>query len=205
MKFINNFVKPVLFLIAALILAACSSPLSRQNSTSPSASPGSKVTPSSLKPMPPVASTHGAQTNNQAESDLSWRLVDGNQKTLANYRNKVVILDFWATYCPPCEEEIPHLVELSNKYPKELQVIGLHVGGAKDKANIADFVSKYKMSYDLGYPEQELMDFYLQGDDRIPQTLVFDRHGNLLQKFVGFTPEIKVDLDNLVQQAINGK
>ncbi|MEP6923873.1 MAG: TlpA disulfide reductase family protein, partial [Pyrinomonadaceae bacterium] len=205
MKPNNNFIKTVLFLIAAAFLAACSSAQSTQNPSLSSSSPASNQIQPALKPMPPVASAHGAQTDNQVESNLSWRLVDGNQKTFANYRGKAVILDFWATFCPPCEEEIPHLVELSNKYPKDLQIVGLHVGGVQDKPNIADFVSKYRMSYDLGYPEQDLMDFYLEGDDRIPQTLVFDRKGRLVRKFVGFTPAIKADLDRAVDQALKSE
>lgn len=150
-----------------------------------------------------LASSHGADANNLINNNLSWTLIDGDQKTVENYRGKVVILDFWATYCPPCEEEIPHLVELSNKYKNDLHVVGLHVGGTEDKANIADFIIKYRMSYDLGYPQQELTDFYLKGDTRIPQTLVFDRNGQLVQQFVGFTPQIKADLNEVIEQALS--
>ena len=147
--------------------------------------------PPTSKPMPPI----NADT-------LNWKLVNGRTERVSTHKGKVVILDFWATYCPPCEEGIPHFVELSKQYKNDLHVVGLHVGGEPDKPKIIDFVTKYQMTYDLGYPNQALADFYLQGDTRIPQTLVFDRQGQLVQKFVGFTPEIKLEIDGAVKTAM---
>jgi thiol-disulfide isomerase/thioredoxin len=150
--------------------------------------------PKTAKPMPPV------EIN---PANLGWRLIDGRRQTLADYRGKAVILDFWATYCPPCIEGIPHFNELKRRYEAEgLQIVGLHVGGDEDKPNIPEFIEKLQMSYGLGYPEQTTTDFYLQGDDRIPQTLVFDRNGRLVEKFVGFTPEIKDKIDSAVSEAL---
>ena len=201
---VRNFIRLALACgICAFLAAACSTSPNPQNSPISSIPAVARATPSPQRMPPIVASSHGGQAENNDKQ--VWRLINGQTKTLASYRGTAMILDFWATYCPPCEEEIPHLVELSNKYPKDLQVVGLHVGGDQDKPNVPDFVSKYKMSYDLGYPEQNLMDFYLQGDDRIPQTLVFDRQGQLVQKFVGFTPEIKEQIDRAVQTAVESK
>lgn len=186
MNFRTNFVTAALF-ASSLLFAACTT------------NPNSSATPV-VNQMPAAAGKMPPATTN--ENDLAWRLVDGKRQKLGDYRGKAVVLDFWATYCPPCEEEIPHLVELSKQNP-DLNVVGLHVGGDKDREFIADFVTKYKMSYKLGYPEQPLTDFYLQGDDRIPQTLVFDREGKLIQKFVGFNAETKSNLDAAIQQALN--
>jgi thiol-disulfide isomerase/thioredoxin len=148
-------------------------------------------TPVTNKPLPPIN-----------ENQLTWRLVNGDKQTISDFRGKVLILDFWATYCPPCEEEIPHLVELSNRYKNDLHVVGLHVGGDEDKANIPDFVIKYQMIYALGYPEQSLADFFLQGDDRIPQTFVLDKNGKLIKQFVGFNDQIKTELDEIVEREV---
>lgn len=150
------------------------------------------------KPMPPIV----APNQKPDESKLAWTLVSGRRQTIADFKGKVLILDFWATYCPPCEEEIPHLVETFEKNRADLQVVGLHVGDFEDRANIAGFVSKYRMSYALGYPDKVLSEFLLQGDDVIPQTFVFDREGNLVKRFVGFSPQIKTDLDAAIQTAL---
>lgn len=151
--------------------------------------------PKTSKPKPPI---------DIDPNSLGWRLTDGKRKTLADYRGKAVILDFWATYCPPCIEGIPHFNELKRRYEsKGLQIVGLHVGGEDDKPNIPEFVEKLQISYALGYPEPMMTDFYLQGDSRIPQTFVFDRNGQLVEQFVGFTPEIKASIDKAVEQALN--
>ena len=200
----RNFIRLALTGVICVFIWACNAPSpNSQNSQIRSTPIAAQPTPTPQPMSPTLRSSHNAQAEDKTGGSLIWRLINGQTKTLADYRGTAVILDFWATYCPPCEEEIPHLVELSNKYPRDLHVTGLHVGGAEDKPNVPGFVSKYKMSYDLGYPDQALMDFYLEGDDRIPQTLVFDRQGKLVQKFVGFTPEIREQIDSAVQTAVS--
>lgn len=134
--------------------------------------------------------------------NLNWQLASGNKQTLNDLKGKVVILDFWATYCPPCIEEIPHLTELQSRHPQDLQIVGLHIGGDDDKPNVPAFIEKYNMSYPLGYPQDELTNILFNGDDRIPQTFIFDRNGKLVKKIVGFDSQIKTELDAAVQQAL---
>jgi len=149
--------------------------------------------------MPPVSSS-GRPVN---LPDLGWELQSGAKQKLSDYKGKVVVLDFWATYCPPCLEEIPHLVELQNKHgSKGLSVIGLHVGGDEDRPKIPGFVKKLNIQYDLGYPQDELVSFLFGDTDVIPQTFVFGRDGKLLRNFSGYGPQIKTDLDAAVEQAL---
>ena len=133
--------------------------------------------------------------------NLGWTLFDEKKQKLGEYKGKIVVLDFWATYCPPCLEEIPHLVELQNKY-SELKIVGLHIGGDEDKPKVPAFVEKLKINYVLAYPEDELTDFLLGNNNAIPQTVVFDRNGNPVKRFVGFDEIIKVELDEAIEQAI---
>ncbi|HXH69872.1 MAG TPA: TlpA disulfide reductase family protein [Pyrinomonadaceae bacterium] len=139
--------------------------------------------------------------------NLGWTLFDGqtqrlgDYKKLGDYKGKVVVLDFWATYCKPCLEEIPHLVELQNKYA-DLRVIGLHVGGEEDVPRVPEFVERLKINYVLAYPEDELNKVLLDGS-AIPQTFVFDRNGKLIEKFVGYDLKVKSDLDKAITQALN--
>jgi cytochrome c biogenesis protein CcmG, thiol:disulfide interchange protein DsbE len=129
---------------------------------------------------------------------------EGEEVKLKNLQGKVVILDFWATYCPPCLEEIPHLKELQKKYGREnLEIIGLHVGGADDRPKVPSFVEKLKIDYPLATPEDELMRFIFGGETAIPQTAVFDRKGRLVTKIIGFNAKIKKDLDAAIEKALN--
>jgi cytochrome c biogenesis protein CcmG/thiol:disulfide interchange protein DsbE len=186
----NSFKLSFVFLVC-LIFSACTS---ESEKLARSRMPVNQM-PKTSKPMPPV---------DLDVNKLGWQLIDGRRETLADYRGKAVILDFWATYCPPCIEGIPHFNDLKRRYEAQgLRVVGLHVGGDEDKPKIPEFVEKLQISYQLAYPDREFTNFYLQGDDRIPQTLVFDRNGQLVEQFVGFTPEIKEGIDRAVGQALN--
>ncbi|MGQ0541632.1 MAG: TlpA family protein disulfide reductase [Blastocatellia bacterium] len=138
-------------------------------------------------------------------AEMSWTSFDGNVSKLKDFQDKVVILDFWATYCPPCIEEIPHLLELQAKYGGDLQVIGLHVGGEDDRPKVPEFVEKLNMTYQLAYPEELLTSYVFGQESAIPQTAIFDRNGQMIKKIVGFNAAIKKDLDETVDKAIRGK
>ena len=137
---------------------------------------------------------------------MTWTGSDGMPATLASFRGKAVILDFWATYCPPCIEEIPHLNELQAKYGVEnLQVIGLNSGGSEDRPKIAAFVQQHKITYPIAFPDDDLEAFIFSETDAIPQTAVFDRTGKLVTKIIGFDATIKRDLDAAVATAVGSK
>ena len=137
-------------------------------------------------------------------SEMSWTKFDGFEQKMGELRGKAVILDFWATYCKPCLEAIPHLIKLEKQYGKEnLEIIGLHVGGDEDRVKVPEFVKRLNIEYTLGVPEEELTRFIFANDSAIPQTAIFDRQGNLVRKFVGFDDSIKNDVDAAVEKAVN--
>lgn len=136
--------------------------------------------------------------------EMSWTKFDGSVQKLKDLQGKVVVLDFWATYCPPCIEEIPHLMELQAKYGEDhLRIIGLHVGGAEDKPKVPEFVQRLKISYPLGTPEDELTRFVFGQETAIPQTAIFDRDGKFITKIVGFNDQIRKELDDVVEATVN--
>lgn len=136
-------------------------------------------------------------------SEMAWTTNDGRVQKLADFKGKAVILDFWATYCGPCREEIPHLNSLVAKYGQDnLLIVGLNVGGEEDKIKIPQFVSVTPIDYEISFPENELNDFVFDQTSSIPQTLVFDRKGNLLTKVVGFSAKIQKELDAAVEMAV---
>lgn len=138
-------------------------------------------------------------------TEMSWTGFEGNVMKLKDLNGKVVILDFWATYCPPCIEEIPHLMELKARYASDLEIIGLHVGGEEDKPKVPEFVEKLKITYPLGTPEDALTAYIFGSDSAIPQTAIFDRNGKLIKKIVGFNDKIRVELDEAVAKTVAGE
>lgn len=155
-------------------------------------------------PMPPVAASHGAEAG--AAPAGAWTQADGRRVRLEDLRGQVVVLDFWATYCPPCREEIPHLVRLQKEYgPRGFKVIGLNVGGEEDRPKIPDFVKLYGIQYQLADPDDETVQLFLSQSDSIPQTFVLDRRGRLVRHFVGYDSEVASELEAAVNGALAEK
>lgn len=135
--------------------------------------------------------------------DMTWTAMDGSEQRVGDLEGKVLILDFWATYCEPCRQEIPHLNSIQAKYGTDkLLVVGLNVGGDDDRPKIPAFMKELKVSYPVAFPDDELLSYVSGDDDRIPQTAIFDRQGNLVQKFVGFDPTVQSQLDRAVETAL---
>jgi len=96
------------------------------------------------------------------------------------------------------------LNQLQTKYGAEnLQVVGLHVGDEEDRLRVPDFIKKLNVKYPIASPEDALTSFIFAAQNDIPQTAVFDRSGNLVQKFIGFDLTVKNRLDKAVMQAVN--
>lgn len=156
---------------------------------------------------PPVSVSNQPVTSNARSSkplsEMSWTDADSRVQKLGDLSGKAVILDFWATYCAPCKEEIPHLNSLLAKYGAEnLRIVGLNVGGEEDRAAIPKFIATTKIDYPIATPEDELTRFIFAEDDAIPQTAVFDRKGTMITKIVGFSPSIQKRLDAAVEEAL---
>ena len=137
-------------------------------------------------------------------SALGGWVQDNNQHAkLADYKGKVVVLDFYATWCEPCRAETPHLVNLQKQYgDKGLQVIGLNVGGDDDRAQVPGFVKEFGIQYPLAYPDDDLVDQLLSDNQNIPQSFVYDRNGKLIKRFIGFESLGAVQIERVVQQAL---
>jgi thiol-disulfide isomerase/thioredoxin len=122
---------------------------------------------------------------------------------MSEYKGKVVILDFYATWCAPCRDSIPHLVGLQKKYEEQgLIVVGLNVGGPGDEEEVPAFAKEFGIQYTLAQPDEELVHFLLAGSDSIPQTFVFDRQGQLVERLIGFGPSSGKLIDGAVESAL---
>ncbi len=122
----------------------------------------------------------------QAAANFNLKTLDGRTIQLSALKGKVVLLDFWATWCPPCRQEIPHFKELYTQYhSKGLEVIGvaLDEGGEKD---VAPFAQQNQINYPLSATgSQELAQAY-GGIRGIPTTFLIDKQGRIAQKYIGY-------------------
>ncbi len=116
--------------------------------------------------------------------DFSVTDLDGKTVTLADLKGKVVVLNFWATWCPPCREEIPALIALHEKNKaRGLVVLGVSMdeGGV---AEVKEFVAKNKMTYPVAMASSTIADDY-GGVRAIPTTFIINRDGAIIEKIVG--------------------
>jgi thiol-disulfide isomerase/thioredoxin len=114
---------------------------------------------------------------------ITVKTLDGKDLSLGSLRGKVVIVNFWATWCPPCREEIPDLIALQSKYPDQLQVIGVSQDEAP-ASMVAKFASEHRMNYPvvMDTPELERMFTNIHA---LPTSYVIDREGRIAQRHVG--------------------
>jgi thiol-disulfide isomerase/thioredoxin len=115
------------------------------------------------------------------------RDLDGNMVSTAAWQGKVVLVNFWATWCPPCREEIPILIELTKKYKDDLLVIGISVDDGSP-AEVSEFAHSIGVNYPILMRSRELIAEY-GGVPALPTTFLINKEGRVVQKHEGlFSP-----------------
>ena len=151
----------------------------------------------SVKMQPSVKSDSLA-----VESLMKANLPDtqGQTHALSEWRGKVLLVNFWATWCPPCVEEMPELVDLQNSSEiKNLQIVGI---GVDSPSNIQQFTKKYQISYPIlmaGMEGTEIARALGNQAGGLPFTVLLDSEGRVRQTYLGRLnmKQVKADLANL--------
>ncbi len=177
---------------ALLLVLAIGSMLNRSEKETPKV-----ITPQAQPGQPQIAQ----QAPPQLPTDLapsvlqaSFKTLDGKNKKLADYSGKVVVVDLWATWCGPCRQEIPHLIEMANTYKsKGVEVVGLtNENPAMDAEKVKSFSKEFKINYAIGWADPQMQVGLMNGRNGIPQTIIIGRDGKVKKHFVGFNAMISV-------------
>jgi peroxiredoxin len=132
-----------------------------------------------LQPMLPSGEVTGAAPAFTL-TDLS-----GKPVSLADFHGKVVVLDFWATWCPPCRREIPDFIDLQKEYgPQGVQVVGIALD---EPDKVQAFARQNGMNYPVLLGSDEISLRY-GGIEGIPTTFIIDKSGKIVNRFEGFRP-----------------
>jgi peroxiredoxin len=156
----------------------------------------------SRRVRPPIAErpnlTAGAVCDLDAKpANLDFTLSDlhGQRVRLSDYKGRVLLLDFWATWCPPCKREIPGFIDLYETYKKQgLEVIGLLSLDAM--ANVPAFAHEFGMNYPiLDANDCEDVERAYGPIAGLPTTLLISREGKICARHLGFTPVAQFDAE----------
>lgn len=193
--FLQNIALFVIFTIAFSALTGCSggNSVSIQNTetTSNAASPDK---PKSVYPPAPSAIM---------QADI--KLLDDTTIKLQDKKGKVLLVNLWATWCQPCLAEMPHLVEMQEKYRDQgLEIIGLDVD-PETKQQIEAFAAKQKLNYTLGWADDKLQTEFVKVTKLagIPQTILINRNGETRGIFTGGGQRVISQMKETVEKAIN--
>jgi thiol-disulfide isomerase/thioredoxin len=133
--------------------------------------------------------------------DFKLETIDGKPLTLAAYKGKVVLLNFWATWCGPCRAEIPDLIALQDKYRDRLQILGLVVDD-DDQDAIKSFVSDSRINYPVALATNEIRLQY-GGIAALPTSFVIDPGGRIVQKHEGLRDPVLYETEIRAQLGLS--
>ena len=194
-------------LLSALGLSSCNStdvatnaPANRVTTAPPAKAPPATNAPP-VTNAPPAALVSLPQNLRNAK----LQTLDGESVKLADFADKVLIVNIWATWCGPCRQEMPELVKMSNEYKaRGLVVLGLATtyNEHNDQAHVKDFIRaqniNYRIVWDDGTMAAPLVQL-VQGQSVIPQSFVISRDGRIMKHFQGFNP---YSTPQLMRQAV---
>jgi len=121
--------------------------------------------------------------NPDAAPALDVNDLDGKPISLTETKGKIVLLNFWATWCGPCRAEIPDLIELQNKYKDKLAIIALATD-EDEPAEVKKFAQKHGINYRIGMATDPLRAKY-GGIPALPTSFIIDPEGRVVQKHIG--------------------
>ena len=117
---------------------------------------------------------------------LTMQTLDGRTLTEEDLRGKVTLVNFWATWCGPCRAEIPDLIKLQNRYPDQLQVIGVSTDEGPTQV-VDDFSKQFGINYPIVMSTPELNRVF-PGVMALPTSFIVDPDGRVVQTHVGLVP-----------------
>ncbi len=134
--------------------------------------------------------------------ELKLKDLFGVEQSLAQFKGRIVVLNFWATYCVPCRKEMPDLSAIQNEYAAlGVQVIGASTDEAEDRAKVLQFIKDVKINFPVwvGATSQDLLRFGV--GTALPATIIIDREGKTVKMISGIVnlTDLKKDIDAMLK------
>ena len=145
------------------------------------------------------------ETTTKTEANYKFEMVDANGKatTLEDLKGKVVFLNFWATWCPPCIAEMPTIQTLYDKFKddKDVVILTVEVEGKRDK--VAKFMARKKLTLPVVYPTSAIPTDFFNGS--LPTTVILDKQGNIAHTTIGMADYSGTDVEDFLNELKTSK
>ena len=132
-------------------------------------------------------STEAQKSQYGKAPDFQIKDINGQPVKLSDYSGKIVILNFFATWCPPCRMEMPDFERIARNYPNDVKILAINVG-RESVAKVKDFVSENSITFTVAMDDGNVSNLYgpIRG---IPVTVIIDKNMNIAQKYIGMRTE----------------
>jgi len=118
--------------------------------------------------------------------EFSLKDLSGSEIKLTDFRNRVVLINFWATWCPPCREEMPDFISLYEQYKdRGLEIVGISMDWGPERV-LPGFIKENNINYRILLGSEEVYSLY-GGVNVIPTTFLLDKEGNIRKKYLGYS------------------
>lgn len=125
----------------------------------------------------------------------------GQQITQRNYQGRLLIIDFFATWCTPCRDSVPHLVKLNQKYgARGVNILGLSIED-DDVQDVREFIADKRINYPVALAGEEMVSSF--GVRSLPTIFLVDKEGLVVEKFTGFNEQIEQRTDSIINKLLS--
>jgi len=138
----------------------------------------------------------------QHAPDFTLEDLEGQSYTLSELKGKVVLLDFWATWCRPCVVSIPHLNELNSRFQeKEFLLLGINVDRYKSKSSLKRFAEQYEIDYPV-LPDKDEKVAARYRAFALPTSFLINREGKIAKRILGTNPSLQKELEEEIEKLL---
>jgi len=139
----------------------------------------------------------------QSPPDFKVVSTTGQTVTLDNYTGRILIIDFFAPWCQPCRQSIPHLVEMQRKYGRQgLNIFGLSAD-VDGEGGVRTFADEYRINYPLALAGEATTEAF--GVRSLPVTFIIDSNGNIAEVYYSYSEEVGRSMERLIKRLLTEK